>query len=133
MIDAREAMDIISKFLYLANNIRETCDYLNEQESLVNAETQDYLHALRFSKFNACEGYRLAKGLQEVQQRRGKIKDNFNILKYARYYIEDNPDVIDKVRTLANQMNQQKKFQKERTYHPRVHHELNYGDTIALP
>ena len=127
MIDAREAMDIVSKFLYLANNIRETCEDLDNQRESANDETQDFLHAIRFSTFNASQGYALAKGLQEVQQRRGEIKDNLAILKLAKRFTEDNFLMIQEVKELATQMNEQKKFQSERVYHPRVRHELNYG------
>jgi hypothetical protein len=130
MITSREAMDVISKFLYLANNIGSTYRTNCEDIGIADAETQDYLHALRFSKFDACKGYKLAKELQIVQQRRGELKDTNYILKFAKDFVEDNPSTIESIRVLMNQMNQAKKFQVERVYRPRVHHELDYGDAI---
>jgi hypothetical protein len=127
MITSREAMDIISKFLYLANNIRSTYESNYDAIGQADGETQDYLHALRFSKFPAHQGYKLAKGLQEVQQRRGILKDNNEILKFVKDFVEDSPWTVEVIRELMNKMNKAKEFQGKRVYHPKVHHELYYG------
>ena len=56
-------------------------EWLLDMESKVDQEISDILHYIEFFSFNACEGYKLAKGLKELRLKRRDIKNQLEAIK----------------------------------------------------
>lgn len=87
-----EYQEIKQKINDLSNTIQTL---LSEKDNLVNSlsevdgKEQDVLHYIEFNKFNAAEGYKLSKKLQDIRKERRIIKnkiDTINIIKQDNCY-----------------------------------------------
>lgn len=87
-----EYQKIKQKINDLSNTIQTL---LSEKNNLVNSlrevdgKEQDILHYIEFNKFNAAEGYKLSKKLQDIRKERRIIKnkiDVINIIKQDNCY-----------------------------------------------
>lgn len=56
---------------------KETHEELSEELTRVDLMEQDVLHIIELMNFNAVEGFKFAKMLQEIRKARRKIKDRF--------------------------------------------------------
>lgn len=61
-------------------SIKSNKNSLVEQLSEADRKISDIEHYLEFYTFNACDGYKLAKGLKEILMERRKIKNQFKII-----------------------------------------------------
>lgn len=78
-----EYQEIKQKINDLSNTIQTL---LSEKDNLVNSlsevngKEQDILHYIEFNKFNAAEGYKLSKKLQDIRKERRIIKNKIDII-----------------------------------------------------
>ena len=78
-----EYQEIKQKINDLSNTIQTL---LSEKDNLVNSlsevngKEQDILHYIEFNKFNAAEGYKLSKRLQNIRKERRIIKNKIDII-----------------------------------------------------
>ena len=78
-----EYQEIKQKINDLSNTIQTL---LSEKDNLVNSlsevngKEQDILHYIEFNKFNAAEGYKLSKRLQDIRKKRRIIKNKIDII-----------------------------------------------------
>lgn len=85
---------------------------LSQDLSNVDLQVTDIEHCIEFSKFNACDGYRLAKRMQDTLLARRKVKDEMHVMQLIRNHIPERQkfagvlEAIDKM--------------DERKYTPRV-------------
>lgn len=104
--------------------IRENKDYLNQSLSLVDQEISDIVHYIEFNKFSACEGYKLAKMLQECRLRRREIKNQLKIVEVASTHSVASLFKGTTSQALDNIQNQQ--------YRPRVLNNLFNKKTFTM-
>lgn len=73
--------DDIDKRMAIATDfIKNVTTYANDQYVMVEKEDQlvlDILHKIEFTKFNACDGYKMAREIKESRIRRRIHKDRF--------------------------------------------------------
>lgn len=60
-----------------------------QQLSQIDKELSEYYHDLEGKKFNAAEGYYIAKGLQSILHKRRKIKFELNQLHSLIYHLTE--------------------------------------------
>lgn len=78
-------MDILNTAITIRDSVRDipkqykyNCERIKQLEN----EQTDLLHLLELTKFNARDGYKISKRLQELRQERRKIKDENEQLKH---------------------------------------------------
>lgn len=60
---------------------------IEESLRMVEEEIQDILHVIELGRFNASDGYKLAKELQKARMERRRLKDDLELLKPIRELI----------------------------------------------
>lgn len=115
-VDLDELESIIKDAANILSNMRGNKAYLINMLSNVDKEISDILHYIENYTFSACEGYKLAKALKVAREKRRKIKDQIEIIRY----IDESTGV-----SIANGfLNKNIRDMNEREYTPRVLKEL---------
>jgi len=68
------AKEYSNELLQLIDKIESEKVSLNKELSNYDITTSDILHQIELGNFNACEGYKLCKKLQEIRRNRRRIK-----------------------------------------------------------
>ena len=87
-------------------------------------ERSDILHLIELSKFNAYEGFKLAKELQKVQQERRKLKDENSLLKHLQPIMKNMKDKAPKLDNSIGEIRKVKNNMENRLYRCRVRKDL---------
>lgn len=93
--------------------------HYGKQLAQLELETQDILHRIEFTNENVINGFYRYKQLQDVRQRRRKVKDN---LEYATLLLTSG--FLESVSSLQMNIDKMDKDMAERKYTPRVLNEL---------
>lgn len=118
MITAAGSVDTLTDFAFLVSNVRGQYNFNEEQIRHCEAETQDILHEIELTAFNASKGYNLVRELKKVRQDRRYYMDQNELLKYIVQYLDKTwPLDIGK---LIECITGRQKAQAERQYTPRV-------------
>lgn len=105
------------------------CDLpkLYEQNSndidLCDKETQDLLHLIELTTFNASKGYQLSKELQKVRNKRRLLKDENELLEPLMNVINKYKNVENELNRCLGDVRKIKKRHEVRTYKMRVRDE----------
>lgn len=91
------------------NILEELPKKVNAELSRLDKEQCDVLHMIEFGRFNACDGYKLAKRLQDIRLERRDIKN-------IKEKVEKSKSTIDKYRSLKQSLNKSSKFVSEVDY-----------------
>ena len=105
-------LDKLSGLNGLAKEASDRKEFLLEQLSLADRKKSDYLHWLEAQKFNAAQGYQMAKWLKDLLMERRSIKNELAVL-----------DIIlgKKLNeSMEEEITQAVAALDERTYQPRV-------------
>lgn len=93
-------------------NIPKRYELLNSELDLTNAKQMDILHDIENSKFNACEGYKKIKELQDLRKHRRELKNEIDILEpLYKWYGEHKKIEVDlfKVKTTMERIKDNRK------------------------
>ena len=105
---------------YVENNWDTICDGIRQADQ----ETQDILHEMELISFNASEGYILARKLQEIRQRRRRLKNEKEILKDIKEFYDNHKQLkIDLFKVLTKTTRTLENLEN-RQYVPRVRDDL---------
>jgi hypothetical protein len=83
------ASNYIGKFEEILEDFHSEHKRLSEEVSRYNTMVSDHYHKIETMKFNACEGFYLAKQLQELLRKRRLIKDEFCKINSLRQIMVD--------------------------------------------
>jgi Mg2+ and Co2+ transporter CorA len=119
-----DVIKIVSDFAQLLGKIEQDWDQIYEEIHKTDCETGDLLHEIELTNFNAYEGYRLAKQLQEVRQRRRELKDTQEILQHLKDFYDNNKQLHITLFKLVKEMQKTKASQQNRSYIPRIRTDL---------
>lgn len=95
-----------------------------EDVNYYDKEMQDLLHELELIKFNAFQGYSLAKKLKENRIHRRKAKDMNLALKPLYDFYMKNKDSFKELRSVQSEVTKIEANLKHRVYTPRVNNEM---------
>lgn len=123
------AKEIVENLIKLIDQIEIENKILANQQAISNKEEQIVLHRLENFNFNACEGYHIAKQLQDIRVKRRKIKDETASLdslnSNANFFKELKKQLQYKFKTLDNiEENRGKK------YHSKISKNLIVKDNL---
>lgn len=117
-------IESLNNFLEILNSMEKDWDDLQDKIVKAEKEIQDLLHEIELSKFDVQRGYRLAKELQEVRQRRRAAKEQRELLQPLRDWLLGNQkQKIDLFKVLTKMKNVEQ-IQAARVYTPRVRQAL---------
>lgn len=118
-------------FLTTLNIVEKDWGAWHEDLKQCELEVQDLLHEIELTKFDAYRGYRLCKQLQEVRQRRRKLKEKMEILKGLKEFVDNNKQLkISLYKTLST-MEKIEEQQRHRMYTPRVRTDITLADKLG--
>lgn len=125
-----ELIKTIKAFAEILNDIDNVWSELHEKLKQYELESNDLLHEIELTNFNACEGYILAKKLKEVRQRRREVKNKQEILQYVKDFAANNKNLIITLYKLAKSMEEKLDIQQNRVYVPRIRHDLKLAKEL---
>jgi hypothetical protein len=67
--------------------------FLNDELALTNARQTDLLHEIENSNFNAYEGYKKAKELQEIRMYRRELKNEIEIIEPLHKWCNEHKNI----------------------------------------
>lgn len=110
------ALDYLNKIDNIFTEIQTKKEALTSELSKVDLELEDFLHYVEFENFNACQGYKYAKKIQELRQTRRDIKDELAPLSHLHNSITLHTH--PKVKKLSQSID--KNNSRVKVYKPRV-------------
>ncbi|GAB6172010.1 hypothetical protein JCM15765_14880 [Paradesulfitobacterium aromaticivorans] len=118
-------------FLDTLNTIEKDWDTWVDDLKTCEQEIQDLLHEIELTKFDACRGYQLCKQLQQVRQRRRKLKDQMEINSHLRDFIDCNKQLKISLFKVLSSMKKTEEYQSQRIYTPRVRTDLSLAEKLG--
>ena len=79
-VDMENIKELICNLSNQFKAMKGNKEWLIDMYSKVDQEISDILHYIEFFPFNACEGYKLAKGLKELRLKRRDIKNQLEAI-----------------------------------------------------
>jgi hypothetical protein len=120
----------------MIKHLREILKYMNDSEQRlkdipveqgeVDSALNDILHVVEFNNFNAYEGYKLAKLIQDKRKIRRELKDEYE---ETTEIVEMSKRIKGTLETYKNKLGQLKAKQEAKTYKVRVMQDV-FGDVI---
>lgn len=118
-MNAQDTMDAINQFLSAANQIEEYWSQLYDEVGKTDRETQDLLHELELSRFNACNGFSLAARMQEIRKRRRRSKNEKEVIEPFKQWADKHKSIVVDLHKVLKAMGKAAETQQTRQYHPR--------------
>lgn len=106
-----QAYKYVVELKQLFNNISAEYDRLYLEIGKCDLAQQDLLHKIENSTFNAAQGYKLAKELKEVREKRRGYKNDFTIIEevknnFVKRYDQQLSKVFESVTQKNNKLDQ---------------------------
>ncbi|MBU5342300.1 hypothetical protein [Caldifermentibacillus hisashii] len=120
-MDIEQALESV-RLIYV--NLPKRYDEVKREIKQSELEIEDLEHVLEFSNFNASDGYKLAKELKEVRQRRRTLKNELELLEVIKR-LNSFPKPQEKhISQAIGDIRKTLQIQKERCYSMRIRHDL---------
>ncbi|MFU0790679.1 MAG: hypothetical protein ACFWT6_12070 [Virgibacillus proomii] len=120
-------MDILNTAITIRDSVRDipkqykyNCERIKQLEN----EQTDLLHLLELTKFNARDGYKISKRIQELRQERRKLKDENSQLKHLEPILSKWMNNLPKLDDSIGSIRKEKAYTANRKYHCRVRKDL---------
>lgn len=110
------AVDYLNKIDGIFTEIKTKKETLTKELSKVDLELEDFLHFVERDNFNACQGYKYAKRIQELRQIRRDIKDELAPL--SQVYNSVSLHTHPKITKLSQSI--EKNNNRVKVYKPRI-------------
>lgn len=120
-------MDAEKLAVVLRNTIRDIpkrFDYNVNEISKLEKEVIDLEHVIELTNFNAAEGFKLAKQIQEARQKRRKLKDENEMILSLNRTLSNMKDHVPQLDQVIGDIRKVKSNQENRSYKCRVRKDL---------
>lgn len=124
IVSAKEVGKIVDELSKMVASIPKQIERIRKQITLCDREEQDILHTIELTRFNAHEGWKLAKDIQLTRQKRRELKDELEDLSRIRNSLVVNRAVNHHAQSVEDFMKHKKEFRNKRTYTLRVRSDL---------
>lgn len=114
------AQNIIDSFTNIENELQAT----DQAIRMCDTELCDIQHEIELTKFNACEGYYLAKEIQRIRKLRREWKDYEEQLNILKRFLGNHRTARNELRGLIKVIEEKKEHQIHRMYTPRIRNDL---------
>lgn len=112
--------EIISSFLNLLQESKQTYNFAYENQKKEEDKTQDILHKIELDNLNYKERAKLATQLAENRKERRRYKDIAEETYDLYCFAENNKKFINNLTQLLGQVRKVEKYHKDRHYVPKV-------------
>lgn len=119
-----EKTEALSGFLDLILYVKNNWDIICDEIRKADQETQDILHEIELTRFNAYEGYELTKKLQEVRQRRRRLKNEKEALKDIKEFYDNNKKLEIDLFKVLSKTRSNISYMENRVYVPKARNDL---------
>ncbi|GAB6170573.1 hypothetical protein JCM15765_00510 [Paradesulfitobacterium aromaticivorans] len=123
-----DAVTTTKNFLDILNTIEKDWGSWVDELKRCEEETQDLLHEIELTKFDASRGYRLCRDLQEVRQRRRQLKDEMDVARVLKEFLDINKQLKINLFKVLTSMERVEEGQGRRMYTPRVRTDLTLNE-----
>ena len=82
------ASKLVTELESTISKIQTEWEHLTEIQGQLERELNEAYHKLETAKFNACEGYYLAKEIQTILRKRRLVKDELHTLRRIRQHLD---------------------------------------------
>ncbi|WP_077317599.1 hypothetical protein [Virgibacillus proomii] len=120
-------MDILNTAITIRDSIRDIPKTYKANVSRIKEledEQLDLLHQIELTKFNARDGYKIAKRIQEIRQERRRLKNENSQLKHLESIVSKWQDKLPKLDESIGNIRKEKGNITTRKYHCRVRKDL---------
>lgn len=119
-----KAMEHVDTLISILKEIKETYEYnlLNIEDT--EKSLTDLGHEIELSKFNAVQGYKLAKEEQTLRRERRRMKDDNVTLTFLYQYYSNYPNMGNDLQKIRGEIKRQENFLATRLYTPRIRRDL---------
>jgi hypothetical protein len=107
--------------------VRKTMEDASDDQDFIDREYNDLTHALELVSFNASEGYKLAKQLQENRLRRREAKNLKEALQPLYDLMNKNQSFFKELKNVHAAIERTVHTQQNRKYRPRAREDLFSG------
>lgn len=119
-----DPLKITSQIIEAFEFVKTVWEKAKEEQELCDHEYNDLTHGLELIKFNACEGYKLAKQLQNNRIRRRKAKNTLEQLKPLYEVFKKHQGFLRELKKAQAEIATTYDIQQKRIYTPRVRTDL---------
>ncbi|KNE22458.1 hypothetical protein [Virgibacillus pantothenticus] len=120
-------MDILNTAITIRDSIRDIPKIYKSnlaQIKELEGEELDLLHQIELTRFNARDGYKIAKRIQEIRQERRRLKNENSQLKHLEIIVSKWQDKLPKLDESIGNIRKEKGNITTRKYHCRVRKDL---------
>jgi hypothetical protein len=123
---AQRMMRNLERFAQDLEAFENEWDRMQSEIKYTDDETQDFLHEIELTQFSAVDGYRIAKNLKEVRQRRRHWKTQVEILNHFKFFYDQHKSLKLTLWKLLNSMSKTAtdKDSCNRAYKPKVRQDI---------
>jgi len=116
------AYDYTNQIKDILRGIKQETVNMTKELYKINEQQDDLLHIIEGQKFNAVEGYKLAKMIKDLREKRRKLKNEIQTLEMIQYNLTNGiNDRIEKVtQSILDVREAQIKNKKESNYKLKV-------------
>lgn len=115
---------MVQTILDIAECAKDDMDRYHREVQYYDHEYNDLTHALELTRFNASEGYKLAKQMQENREKRRTSKDCIAQLSPLCNVIKKHHHFFNELKSVEREVQSVIRTQNVRTYRPRVRDDL---------
>jgi hypothetical protein len=116
---------VTEQFAKMLESLTEEWEQLVDGVSQTDLETQDLLHEIELTKFNAVEGYMLTSKLKEIRLRRREIKNDLEVYSsFKDTFYANNKNLSVTLFKALKKLNTIREGQERKHYTPRVRDDL---------
>ncbi|MHB1651405.1 MAG: hypothetical protein ACYCVD_02875 [Desulfitobacteriaceae bacterium] len=126
-----EAIAFTRNFLELLNTIERDWGNWIDDLKQCEQEIQDLLHEIEFTKFDVFRGYKLCKQLQEVRQRRRKLKETMEVVRHLKDFLDANKQLKISLFKVLTGMEKTEERQEQRMYTPRIRTDISLAERLG--
>jgi len=114
-----KATEYLKELDVLVNNINKEFNILSKKQSEYDTKLSEYYHQIENANFNACEGYKLTKQLQQLLRKRRIVKDELfrlNSLRQTLNIVAMNNSIIKSKKNIEKSKKHSDQYKKNWKY-----------------
>jgi len=117
-------LEMVELMIAISDNVKTLMSQVEAEQYYADQEYNDLTHALELTRFNAAEGFRLAKELQDNRLRRRNAKNQREQLQPLYDLIQKYQVFFKELKNVQAQIESVIHAQAKRKYQPRVRDDL---------
>ena len=112
---------LVQNILSSFETLKHDMDTIGQKIKDIHSEQDDLLHEVELTRFNACEGYNLARELKILRHKRREYKDQEEQLDMLRGFMNKHKWIVNDLKPLIKLLEDKQDYQlHHRTYTPKI-------------